>query len=114
MRELEINEYPSEKCFATCTCCGRTKVGVPCPCFFSIAQSANIAQKEIMNVGMFDVRYLKVSNADYGCDDEVLANMLYAAQEVTSPFDITFCFIFISVLCLITYTICLYLDLQYI
>ena len=63
-----------------------------------------------MNVGMFDVRYLKVSNADYGCDDEVLANMLYAAQEVTSMFDVTLCFMFISVSCLITYPIGLCVD----
>ena len=67
-----------------------------------------------MNVSMFNVRYLKVFNAHYVCDDKVLVNMLYATQEVIAMFDITLCFVFISVLCLITYPIGLCVDLHYI
>ena len=37
----------------------------------------------IMDVGMFDVRYLKVFNAHYGGEDDDLAEMLYAAQDVS-------------------------------
>ena len=51
--------------------------------FFHIARDAKIAHKEIMDVGMFDVRYLKIFNASHGCDDKILASMLYAAQQVS-------------------------------
>ena len=83
VRELEINEYPSGKSFVKCSCCERTKIGVPCPCFFRIARDARIAHKEIMDVGMFDVWYLKIFNASYRCEDKTFANMLYAAQQVS-------------------------------
>ena len=41
----------------------------------------------IMDVGMFDVRYLKVFNAHYGGEDDELADMLYAAQDVSIVYD---------------------------
>jgi len=40
-----------------------------------------------MDVGMFDVRYLKVFNAHYGGEDDKLADMLYAAQDVSIVYD---------------------------
>ena len=71
----------------TCTCCERTKIGVPCSCLFRIARDANIPMNLIMDVGMFDVRYLKVFNAHYGGEDDKLADMLYAAQDVSIVYD---------------------------
>ena len=53
---------------------------------FRIARDAKIRMKQIMDVGMFDVRYLKVFNAYYGCEDKRLAGMLYDAQEVICYF----------------------------
>ena len=43
----------------------------------------NIPFKKIMDVGMFDVRYLKLFDAKYGCDEEDIANILYDAQAVS-------------------------------
>ena len=82
VRELEINEDESGRVFVKCTCCERTKVGVPCPCFFRIARDKNIPFEEIMDIGMFDVRYLKLFDAKYGSDDQAISDMLFDAQEV--------------------------------
>ena len=65
-----------------CTCCERTKIGVPCSCFFRIARDANIPYDKIMDVGMFDVRYTKLFNSHYASEDKTMANMIYEAQKV--------------------------------
>ena len=55
---------------------------MPCPCFFRIARDAKVPFDKIVDVGMFDVRYLKLFDAKYGCEHDEIANMLYEAQLV--------------------------------
>jgi hypothetical protein len=64
----------------TCTCGVRGRVGVPCECFFTIANSGKIESNDIIDIGMVDVRYLKLFNAHYG-EDNHLGQLLYNAQQ---------------------------------
>ena len=80
VRELHINEVSGNKNFVTCTCGVRERVGVPCECFFTIADNGRIKSKNIIDVGMVDVRYLKLFNAHYG-EDSHLGQLLYDAQQ---------------------------------
>lgn len=80
VRQLTVNEHSNGKCFVPCDCHYRTRVGVPCECFFNIAHNANIPEEEIVDIGMVDVRYLKLYNANYG-DDTDLGRQLCKAQE---------------------------------
>jgi len=48
--------------------------------FFTIADNGRIASKDIIDVGMVDVRYLKLFNAHYG-EDSHLGQLLYNAQH---------------------------------
>lgn len=83
VRELGVTEQIDGNIFIPCACHERTKIGVPCKCFWRIARNANISQEEIMDVGMFDIRWLKIFNAKYGHDDDdyELAEILYDAQS---------------------------------
>ena len=85
-----------------CTCCERTKIGVPCSCFFRIARDANIPYDKIMDVGMFDVRYTKLFNSHYASEDKTMANMIYEAQKVCTQAitNVYIWFSFTSVFCL--------------
>ncbi len=65
-----------------CTCCKRLKTGVPCGWFWKIAKDADIPLKEMMDVSMFDVRWMKLFAANYGCKDDAMRNLLYIAQQV--------------------------------
>jgi hypothetical protein len=80
VRELYINEVSGDKIFVTCTCGVRGRVGVPCECFFTIANSGKIESNDIIDIGMVDVRYLKLFNAHYG-EDNHLGQLLYNAQQ---------------------------------
>mgnify|MGYP001017574035 FL=1 len=51
-------------------------------CFWRIARNADINLDEIMNVGMFDVRWLKMFSAKYAGEDDETNDLLYAAQQV--------------------------------
>ena len=81
--EQKINNEIDGKYFVRCTCCERTKVGVPCPCLFRVAREANIPFHKIMDVGMLDGCYLKLFDTKYDCKEEVIANILYDAQAVS-------------------------------
>ena len=83
VRELNINNDIDEKHFVRCTYCERSKVEVPCSCFFRVVRDSKIPFDKIMDVVMFDVRYLKLSHAKYGYDDEDIVNMLYNEQAVS-------------------------------
>ena len=72
VRELKINQKGYDRQFVICSCCERTKIGVPCPCFFKIARDAKIPFQTIMDVGMFDVRYTKLFNSHYACNDQTM------------------------------------------
>jgi hypothetical protein len=79
VRELTVKVI-DEKNFVSCECKKRIRIGLPCSCFFRIADNGFIDENEIMDVGMVDVRYLKTFNAHYG-DEGALGDLLYAAQE---------------------------------
>jgi len=64
----------------TCTCGVRGRVGVPCECFFTIADNGRIESKDIIDVGMVDVKYLKLFHSHYG-EDSHLGQLLYDAQQ---------------------------------
>ena len=64
----------------------RTRAGVPCSCFFTIADNGYIEEEDIVDVGMVDVRYLKTFNAHYG-DETKLGEMLYDAQQQCFDYD---------------------------
>ena len=83
VRELEVDESTPGRQFVRCSCCERTKIGVPCACFFRVARDASISLDEIMDVGMFDVRYTKMFNSHYHCKDKSIKNMIYEAQAVS-------------------------------
>ena len=82
VRELTLSKATDGRNFVQCSCCERTKIGVPCPCFFRVARDAEIKFDEIMDVGMFDIRYTKLFNSHYACNDETISNMLVEAQAV--------------------------------
>ena len=82
VRELHVDDSLLGRHFMKCSCCERMKIGIPCPCFFRIARDATIPYDQIMDVGMFDVRYTKLFNSHYASKDETMANMIYEAQKV--------------------------------
>ena len=55
-----------EDFFVKCICGVRDRVGVPCECFFNIADNGSIGSEEIIDIGMIEARYLKLYNAHYG------------------------------------------------
>ena len=79
-RVHKLHTYESDgDCFVHCSCGGRINEGVPCTCFFAISEG-KIDAKNIMDLGMIDVRYLRSFNARYG-DDSDLGETLYDAQQ---------------------------------
>ena len=64
-------------------CCEQSKVGVPCSCFFCITRYLKVSFDKIMDVVMFDMQYLKLCDAKYGCDDNDIANILNNTQAVS-------------------------------
>lgn len=80
VRQLTVKKHSSGKIFVPCDCHYRTRIGVPCECFFNIAENSSIPSENIVDIGMVDVRYLKLFNAHYG-EDTDLGRKLYAAQE---------------------------------
>ena len=82
VRELVIDKNHPGRQFVKCSCQERTKIGVPCPCFFRVARDASIPFEEIMDIGMFDVRYTKLFNSHYASKEESMAKMVYEAQAV--------------------------------
>ena len=67
------------KYFVQCSCNGRTNEGVPCTCFFNIADNGLMSPDELIDLSMIDVRYLKTFNSNYG-DESDLGEKLYEAQ----------------------------------
>ncbi len=85
VRRLKINDEEN-RVFVDCSCKERTKVGLPCSCFWRIARNAKINFDTIMDVGMFDVRWLKMYEAEYAGDDDATNDLLYDAQRVRHMF----------------------------
>ena len=68
------------KYFVTCSCHCREREGVPCSHFFRIATNISIDSSIIVDVGMVDVRYLKVYNSNYG-NSGTVGELMYKAQQ---------------------------------
>ena len=83
VRELSVHSEENRH-FVNCSCGKRTTLGLPCNHFFKIARDANIPTSQIMDIGMFDVRWLKIFNSNYGEEQNgkptELAKLLYSAQ----------------------------------
>ena len=79
-RKLSVYENEdSGEYFVNCSCLQRENTGIPCECFFTIMNDIT-DESNCMDIGMIDVRYLRVYHANYGEDSE-MGNALYNAQE---------------------------------
>ena len=79
VRSLYTTENDDEMCFVKCSCGQQSNLGLPCECFFSIADNGKIDEKEIMDLKMIDCRWLRMFNAHYGEKGDI-GDMLYEAQ----------------------------------
>ena len=81
MRVRQLNVVnDDDDFFVKCICGVRDRVGVPCECFFSIADNGSIGSEEIIDIGMIEARYLKLYNAHYGERND-MGKTVYQAQE---------------------------------
>ena len=80
VRKLDPASTVAGKHFLKCTCSGRQKEGVPCPCLFRISENAGVNCGRIIDLGMVDARYLKLFNSHYG-DPGPIGDMLCKAQK---------------------------------
>ena len=67
-----------------CDCDEREHVGVPCRCFFKHARNREVDLNDVMELGMFDVSWLKIYKSHYGCEEGSegeVADLLYAWQS---------------------------------
>ena len=58
---------------------GREGVGVPCKCYFRIADNAKLTPKQMIDPGMADIRYWKLFHTHYETDTEI-GRLLKRAQ----------------------------------
>ena len=86
VRELTVVHSACGRPFVKCTCNARKRHGVPCSCFFKLADDANIPISERVSVEMVDVRYLKIFNAHYGEDTDI-GNALLKLQTQCFQFE---------------------------
>ena len=78
VRTVTLHEE-EQRNFMKCTDNCRTRIGVPCECFFNICQSCGLNDKDTLDLGMIDVRHLKLFHSRYGEDNEI-GSLLYDAQ----------------------------------
>jgi len=84
VRNTHVVQHSDGRNVVQCTCNRRVPNGMPCDCFYRLARNAEIQTEKIMDICMFDVRWLKIYNVHYGCDDDEmdgLGAMLYQAQK---------------------------------
>ena len=65
--------------FVLCDCGGKENLGVPCGCFYRIAETAGVPKEEIVDLVMISPRYLKCWQTHYGTPS-TLGTLLYEAQ----------------------------------
>ena len=80
VRTLAVTRLPDGKSFVTCDCKKRIRSGIPCSCFFRIADNGVIPFEDIIDIGMVDARFLKYYNSHYG-DSSEIGDRLYEAQQ---------------------------------
>ena len=66
--------------FLRCTCGGRENLGVPCECFFKIAEDAGVPEEHIVHLCMITPKFLKLWQTHYATDHPI-SEALYAAQH---------------------------------
>ena len=84
LRQLKVTRDASDasaRWYVNCSCGERTTKGVPCTCFFKLADEAGICENEIIDLNMLDITYSKLFNAEYGKETEN-ASLLIRAQKV--------------------------------
>ena len=85
VRELCLVRDDIGRTFMPCSCNRRTTLGLPCGHFFKIARDSQVPLEDVMDISMFDVRWLKLFNSKYGehIDGKTtdISNLLYEAQE---------------------------------
>ena len=67
-----------------CDCDEREDVGVPCWCFFKHTRDGEVDLNDVTELGMFDVRWMKIYNSCYDCEEDTegeVADLLYAGQS---------------------------------
>ena len=81
LRQVKVTRDASARWYVSCSCGERTTKGVPCKCFFKVADEAGICENEVIDLNMLDITYSKLFNAEYGKDTEN-ASLLIRAQKV--------------------------------
>ena len=79
-----FNVDKNDKIHMCCDCDEREDVGVPCRCFFIHAHGGEVDRNDAMELGMFYVRWLKICNSYYGCEEDSegeVADLFYARQS---------------------------------
>ena len=67
-----------------CCDCDEREVGVPYRCCFKHARDGEVDLNDVMELGMFDDRWLKIYNSHYDCEEDSegeVADLLYAGQS---------------------------------
>ena len=79
MLRVEVLTLDTAGNFVKCTCGGREGVGVPCECYFRIADNAKLTPKQIIHSCIADIRYWKLFHTHYETETEV-GHLLKRAQ----------------------------------
>ena len=92
VNELELVVRSCGALFMKCSCGVRSRIGVPCACFWKCARDSEIPNESIMDVGMFDVRWMKIYRTHYDCTSEngdhtSIAEKLFQAQELSFNYE---------------------------
>ena len=79
MLRVEMLTLDTTGNFVKCTCGGREGFGVPCQCYFRIADNGKMTPKEMIDPCMADIRYWKLFHTHYETDTEI-GRLLKRAQ----------------------------------
>ena len=71
MLRVEVMTLDTTENFVKCTCGGCEGVGVPCECYFPIADNAKLTPKQVIHPCMVDIRYWKLFHTHYETDTEI-------------------------------------------
>ena len=80
VNHLTLTRHVDGSWFVKCDCGRREDVGVPCGCFFRIAENAGIPMDDIIHLCMVSPRHLKVWQTHYATKTR-MGDLLYEAQE---------------------------------
>ena len=78
--QMELHMDENGDWFIKCNCGGRENVGIPCACFFQIAENAGVPEMHIVHLCMISPKYLRCWQTDYATDSRT-GELLYEAQR---------------------------------